>query len=376
MLLVVAGFLGWFAALVHGAHAGRAARPRRRSDPLPAQTNAYLLLVTDRYPYAVPRSRAAGARAGAGARARSPGPAEPSPDAGLKRARFRARSPAWPVVWIVAAVLLWRSAVPDGLTLPHVDVDATSRRELVARAERYERFLRFDSSLSQVVLLVVLSLYARHGARFTRESAAGRIGTGMLLGMLGLGTRLALAAAVRARRGVVAAPPRPDASRVRRVARSATGSSSALRSSSSASRSLIVMALAGSLRERWWIGAAPAFVALAALFAFVSPYLVRPSASGRPASSCRRPAYAREQGVDADPRRGGGRVGDTTTPNAYAAGLRPDQAGRHLGHAARRPLRGRRGARRARARDRAPLEQAHARRGSPGTRCSRFRARG
>ena len=29
--------------------------------------------------------------------------------------------------------------------------------------------------------------YARHGARFARESAAGRIGTGMLLGMLGLG---------------------------------------------------------------------------------------------------------------------------------------------------------------------------------------------
>ena len=35
------------------------------------------------------------------------------------------------------------------------------------------------------MLVVVLALYARHGARFTRESAAGRIGTGMLLGMLG-----------------------------------------------------------------------------------------------------------------------------------------------------------------------------------------------
>ena len=39
--------------------------------------------------------------------------------------------------------------------------------------------------LSIVVLIVVLAIYARHGERFTRESAAGRIGTGMLLAMLG-----------------------------------------------------------------------------------------------------------------------------------------------------------------------------------------------
>ena len=54
-------------------------------------------------------------------------------------------------------------------------------------ARRYERFLVVDWLLAQVVLLVVLWVYARRGVGFMKQSAAGRIGTGMLLGMLGLG---------------------------------------------------------------------------------------------------------------------------------------------------------------------------------------------
>ena len=44
----------------------------------------------------------------------------------------------------------------------------------LGRASDYERFLRIDFVLSVVVLLVVLGVYARYGARFRRESAAGR----------------------------------------------------------------------------------------------------------------------------------------------------------------------------------------------------------
>ena len=51
----------------------------------------------------------------------------------------------------------------------------------------YEAFLRVDQLLATLATLVALGLYAARGARFARESAAGRIGTGMLLGMLGLG---------------------------------------------------------------------------------------------------------------------------------------------------------------------------------------------
>ena len=57
----------------------------------------------------------------------------------------------------------------------------------VERAKRYERFFYVDWVLAQIALLLTLWIYARRGAAFARESSAGPIGTGMLLGMLGLG---------------------------------------------------------------------------------------------------------------------------------------------------------------------------------------------
>ena len=88
--------------------------------------------------------------------------------------------------WVVAAWLLAQSVVPDDLSLPHVDVKATFGAALVSKAERYERFLYVNWALAQIVALATLWIYAKKGTRFIRESAAGPIGTGMLLGMLGL----------------------------------------------------------------------------------------------------------------------------------------------------------------------------------------------
>ena len=88
--------------------------------------------------------------------------------------------------WGIVAWLLLDTVVPGGLVTPAVDVDAVFGRELVDEAERYERFLLVDWVLAQVVTLVTFAVYARHGTRYARESAAGPIGTGMLLGMLGL----------------------------------------------------------------------------------------------------------------------------------------------------------------------------------------------
>ncbi|MBA3401914.1 MAG: hypothetical protein H0U05_08000, partial [Actinobacteria bacterium] len=86
----------------------------------------------------------------------------------------------------VGVVLLWPTAVPNGLELGGVDERTVFGAELVERANRFERFLYVLWALSQVALLATLWVYARKGAAFTRESAAGPIGTGMLLGMLGL----------------------------------------------------------------------------------------------------------------------------------------------------------------------------------------------
>ena len=58
--------------------------------------------------------------------------------------------------------------------------------DFVDRAKRYERFFYVNWVLAQIALFVTLWIYARRGAAFARESSAGPIGTGMLLGMLGL----------------------------------------------------------------------------------------------------------------------------------------------------------------------------------------------
>ena len=81
--------------------------------------------------------------------------------------------------WIIAAVFLARTSVPGSLHLRHVDVSSTFGAAATSRAARYERFGNWDWLLSQLTLLVVLAAYARFGARYVRESAAGRIGTGM-----------------------------------------------------------------------------------------------------------------------------------------------------------------------------------------------------
>jgi hypothetical protein len=107
--------------------------------------------------------------------------------AGLRRPLTALALLAGAALWLVAAARLWRTTVPSGLHLSGLDPRAYFSAGFLARSASYERFLAIDALLGAVVLLVVLALYARHGARLMRESAAGPIGTGMMLGMLGLG---------------------------------------------------------------------------------------------------------------------------------------------------------------------------------------------
>ena len=86
----------------------------------------------------------------------------------------------------MAASLLWQTSVPDDLVLPDVDATKGLDKSVLDDAEDFETFLRWSFVASQLAALAVLAVYARRGARFARESAAGRIGTGMLLGMIGL----------------------------------------------------------------------------------------------------------------------------------------------------------------------------------------------
>jgi STE24 endopeptidase len=227
------------------------------------------------------------------------------------------------VAWAAAAYALWQTTVPD-LDLPPVDPASVFGQELVDRSARFERFLRTDFLLSQLALLVVLGLYALRGHRLAKESAAGPIGTGMMLGMLGLG----LVWIVQIPFGVAAhwLERRYDLADDNYLARIFEGwIALGVSFLFICLALLIVMGLATWLGDRWWIAGGPAFVALALLFAFVFPYLY-PTVSlddEQLASEARRLAAA--QGVEDVPVRVEEVSEWTDAPNAWAGGIGPSR---------------------------------------------------
>jgi len=226
------------------------------------------------------------------------------------------------VGWLVGASLLWQTDVPDSLVLPEVDVPVP--QDDLDRAERYETFMRWSFLSSQLVAVVVLLLYAWRGARFARESAAGRIGTGMLLGMLGLAlvwlSQIPFQAAELwwQRRYGLWTTGYLDWFFENWVVLAAEFLFICL-------WLMITMALAAVFRRRWWLAATPVFVGLALLFGFVYPYLVINKRD--PPADLERAAerYARQQGTD-EIKLVVEEVSDfTDAPNAYATGLGPSR---------------------------------------------------
>ena len=177
-------------------------------------------------------------------------------------------------VWAVSAWLLWRSKVPGSLQLPHLD-----ERRFFSAAQLHASvsFSRVDGLLwvgALIVQVLVLAVYAERGHRFVRESAAGPMGTGMLLGMLGFAI-LWLAELPFSVLGLWW-QRRHQLSNVGYVTAIfgnwfALGGEFLFLSFAL----LVVMGLARLVGHRWWVPAAPVFVGLATLFAFITPYLLQ-----------------------------------------------------------------------------------------------------
>jgi STE24 endopeptidase len=226
--------------------------------------------------------------------------------------------------WAAAAYFLWQSRVPSDLSIPHVAAGEILDGRELERARDYERFLRWDFLASQLAVLVVFAAYARYGHRFMRESAAGRIGTGMLLAMLGF----AILWLVQLPFGLA------DLWWQRRHGVSFSGYEEWILDNWLALGGeflfvclaiLIVMGLAGVFRRLWWIPGGAVFVGLATLFAFLLPYLIPDQTNLRDAAlRADAEELARAEGLaEAPPVRVQAVRGFTTAPNAEAAGLGP-----------------------------------------------------
>ena len=227
--------------------------------------------------------------------------------------------------WAVAAWLLWETSVPSDLRLPNLPATTYFTGSELDKADDYELFHRINWLLSTVVLFVVLSFYAVRGVRFMKESAAGRIGTGMLLAMLGFG----LVWLVQVPFAVAGNwwDRRHDVSKVGYLELVfggwlALGGQFLFLSLAV----LIVMGLAGVVGDWWWIPGSLAFVGLATLFVFISPWLTTDTHRIRDAelaADVRRLAEIQNV-ADVEVR-----VEDvdryTSAANAYATGLGPSR---------------------------------------------------
>lgn len=226
-------------------------------------------------------------------------------------------------LWAWAAVALWQSTELPSLDLPHLDPHSFFSDSFLHRSATYERFLAILGLLGLVTVIAVLVVYARHGHRLVRESAAGRVGTGMLLAMLGF----AVVWLAEVPFGLVALWWQ------RRYDVSHQGYLPHLLNSFLGLGSQFVflclgigiaMGLAGVMRRWWWLAVVPAFVALAALFSFVSPYLIPDTSSiDNPALVAEARALERIEGAPHARLREQEVHRFTDAPNAEALGLGP-----------------------------------------------------
>jgi STE24 endopeptidase len=226
-------------------------------------------------------------------------------------------------VW--CAALLLRSTVPADLPSVRIDSATVFGQALVRRAEHVERVFLVAWVLSQIALFTTLWFYARRGPRFARESAAGPIGTGMLLGMLGLG----IVWLVQLPFGLfdVWWARRYDLSEIEYLEWAFGGwFELAAAFTSICVTLLIVMFLARKLGEAWWIPGAAVFVVIGAAFAFAQPYLLPPT-SALDDRALQRSAeeYERAQGVSGIPISVEDVSGTTSQANAYAVGFGPSR---------------------------------------------------
>ena len=224
--------------------------------------------------------------------------------------------------WAAAAYFHWSSTrVPDGLHLGGLAEQRFFSAHFVHRAQHYEQFGYWLWAGQTLTTLAVFVLYAWRGDRFARESAAGRIGTAMLLAMLGFA--LVWLASVPFEILSLWWQRRYHQSHESYFAVVFGGwLGLGVTFVFLCVAVLMVVGLAAWLPGSWWIPAATAFVGLATLFTFVSPYLVGSTHPLRdPELRAAAKRIADEEGVQGVEVRV--QHVDTKDANAFTTGLGP-----------------------------------------------------
>jgi STE24 endopeptidase len=227
--------------------------------------------------------------------------------------------------WSYAAYRLWQTSVPGNLKLPEVDMSTLVGASELHRAEHFSFVLDLFGLVGLFLPLVVLALYAKWGHRFMAESAAGPIGTGMLLAMLGIAILW------------MAMLPSNLAELwwLRRYGIEKTGYAEMVIGTwyglgaeflGICLTILIVMGFARLLGKHWWLAGAPVFVGIALLVTFVGPYMsgLQP-VNDHVALVQAEKRLAKKEGVGKIPLKEEDVSGLTTAPNAEAMGLGPSR---------------------------------------------------
>jgi STE24 endopeptidase len=226
--------------------------------------------------------------------------------------------------WAAAAFFLWDSTkVPGGLDLGGVPARTLFGAAFLHRVEHYETFFYWLALGQTVATVTVFALYAWRGAGFARESAAGPVGTAMLLAMLGFGLVW-----------LVTVPFDVLSLWWQRRYDQATQSYAealfggwvllALKFALLSFAVLVAVGLARWLPRFWWIPASAVFIALQVLLLFTTPYLIPDTHRLRnPRLEAAAARIAEQEGVKGVPIRE--EKVHTKDPNAFTTGLGPSR---------------------------------------------------
>ncbi|MFL5857579.1 MAG: M48 family metalloprotease [Solirubrobacteraceae bacterium] len=229
-------------------------------------------------------------------------------------------------VWIVAALLLLSTSVPD-LSLPGIDPsDYWSEREL-DRAETFGLFLNIVYLLGTLALAVALFVVAVWAPGFARNTGLGPVGTGIIVGMITLVVVWAVDVPFRlAEQWWYRRYDLSDESYLGWLF--APWGELAFSAILGLFLIAVTMALARWIGRFWWVAGAPVFIALAAFFAFVFPYLdpyEQEPISAAPELAARLPAIEERTGAGPTDVRIAEVSDSTSLVNGYAAGFGPSE---------------------------------------------------